>query len=150
MQSSWCNALESLSHSIRRTLVKHEWVRGLPSTTTKPPRLKCAQQPTKDRTPLLFIAPRSNRAITPSLGNLRDDRTHRWNRPGAAPVSDHYNPSIPMPTTCPCSNIEHQFPTITTTGGTSREHLTHPSRIMSCVPVRHHADDQTRRLVAVT
>jgi len=49
------------------------------------------------RGPLLFIAPRAKLAVTPSLGNGRDDRTLRSDRPDAGPQRPvtRYSPRVP-------------------------------------------------------
>jgi hypothetical protein len=52
-----------------------------------------------------------------SLGSYcsvsRGDRMRRWNQPDVAPASGCYSPSVPMPATRPCSNIERRFPRVT-------------------------------------
>ena len=53
--------------------------------------------PSHGRGPLLFIAPRAKLAVTPSLGNGRDDRTLRSDRPDARPQRPvmRYSPRVP-------------------------------------------------------
>jgi hypothetical protein len=70
MQPHNAIALESLSHSIRCTLSSMSELEGSEALPHKSPRLQCAQLTAQGWPPLLFIAPRTNIAVTPSLGEF--------------------------------------------------------------------------------
>jgi hypothetical protein len=108
---------------------KHEWVRRLPSTTTQATNeYGSATGQGQGRSPLLFIAPRMNMAITPSLDEFRDNRTHC--------TASGYSQSSMCPSgfnrDCSISIVNSMLQRSDATGRASDTDRTHGSHTTAC------------------
>jgi hypothetical protein len=70
-------ALESLTRLLIRNLASTNELEAPQTKHTQGQHIPKVLGTCQGRPPLLFITPRTNKAVTPSLGNFRSDRT-RW------------------------------------------------------------------------
>jgi hypothetical protein len=115
MQSSRCNALESVTHSIGWSLSSSSELEGSQALPHKPPRSKCAQLTAQWWPSLLFIAPWMNRAVTPSLGKIShrpDALVELTGRAATRPIALRHPRGLPYSTTTAWSSNGHCAPMV--------------------------------------